>query len=184
MTEAVAPAAEAEAALTRVLDHYAHTAYEADRLLLPHRDPLAPATPTDGTRREECTDADRAMAWFASEHTVLTAAVNHAVRTGHDAQARRMAWAITTFLARRAWWVDVTAVHSTALAAAVRLGDPAAQAESRRALACATGAVEPARAALHEALRIYLDVHALNPEVNQVRAFLRDLGGPPAPETS
>ncbi|WP_189275553.1 AfsR/SARP family transcriptional regulator [Streptomyces atratus] len=157
MTEAVAPAGEAEAALTRVLDHYAHTAYAADRLLLPHRDPLAPASPADGTRLEEFADADRAMAWFASEHTVLTAAVNHAVRTGHDAQAWRMAWAITTFLARRAWWVDVTAVHSTALAAAVRLGDPAAQAESRRALAWActeTGRFEEAHQELAHALAL------------------------------
>ncbi|MCX5340065.1 AfsR/SARP family transcriptional regulator [Streptomyces atratus] len=345
LAETIAPAGEAEAALTRVLDHYAHTAYAADRLLLPHRDPLAPASPADGTRLEEFADAGRAMAWFASEHTVLTAAVNHAVRAGHDAQAWRMAWAITTFLARRAWWAAVTAVHSTALAAAVRLGDPAAQAESRRALAwacteagrfaeahqelahalalaetngdllstahthlalgwlyeregdhaaalrhdrsavehftsagnlpgraralnavawdhtqlgdheasvrrcqealviqqelgdergragtwdtlgyayhglgahakaidcyqhsldlnrvlghryneaetlvhlsqayCATDAVERARDALHEALGIYLDIHALSPEVNQVRALLRDLDGPPDPD--
>ncbi|MET9656199.1 BTAD domain-containing putative transcriptional regulator [Streptomyces sp. NPDC006510] len=157
MTETVAPAGEAEAALTRVLDHYAHTAYAADRLLLPHRDPLAPASPADGTRLEEFADADRAMAWFASEHTVLTAAVNHAVRAGHDAQAWRMAWAITTFLARRAWWPDVTAVHSTALAAAVRLGDPTAQAESRRALAWArteTGRFAEAHRELAHALAL------------------------------
>ncbi|GGV83942.1 SARP family transcriptional regulator [Streptomyces gelaticus] len=157
MTENVAPAGEAEAALTRVLDHYAHTAYAADRLLLPHRDPLAPTSPAHGTRLEEFADADRAMEWFASEHTVLTAAVNHAVRAGHDAQAWRMAWAITTFLARRAWWADVTAVHSTALAAAVRLGDPAAQAESRRALAWActeTGRFAEAHQELAHALAL------------------------------
>ncbi|MFB7183785.1 BTAD domain-containing putative transcriptional regulator [Streptomyces sp. NPDC056230] len=137
MAETVAPASEADAALTRVLDHYAHTAYAADRLLLPYRDPLPSASPKDGTRLEEFADADQAMAWFASEHTVLTAAVNHAVRVGRDAQAWRMAWAISTFLARRGWWADVTAVHSTALAAAVRLGDQAAQAESHRTLAWA-----------------------------------------------
>ncbi|MFJ9679319.1 BTAD domain-containing putative transcriptional regulator [Streptomyces sp. NPDC101194] len=137
MTESVALAGEADAALTRVLDHYAHTAYAADRLLLPYRDPLPSASPADGTRFEEFADADQAMAWFESEHTVLTAAVNHAVRAGHDARAWRTAWAITTFLARRGRWADVTAVHSTVLTALVRLGDPAAQAESRRALACA-----------------------------------------------
>ncbi|MFE7353838.1 BTAD domain-containing putative transcriptional regulator [Streptomyces sp. NPDC057543] len=157
LAETVAPAGEADAALTRVLDHYAHTAYAADRLLLPYRDPLVPVVPADGTRLEEFADAERAMAWFAREHTVLTAAVNHAVRAGRDAQAWRMAWAITTFLARRAWWADVTAVHSTALAAAVRLGDPAAQAESRRALAWActeTGRLAEAHQELAHALAL------------------------------
>ncbi|MET9830242.1 BTAD domain-containing putative transcriptional regulator [Streptomyces sp. NPDC006385] len=132
-----APDTEADAALVRVLDHYAHTAHAADRLLLPHRDPLPPAPPADGARPEEVTTHDEAMAWFTREHTVLTAAVDHAVRTGHDAQAWRLAWAVTTFLARRGRWADVTAVHTTALAAAVRLGDPAARAESHRTLAWA-----------------------------------------------
>ncbi|MGW3494379.1 AfsR/SARP family transcriptional regulator [Streptomyces sp. NPDC001020] len=157
VTETDAPADEADAALTRVLDHYAHTAYAADRLLLPYRDPLPSASPADGTRLEELADADRAMTWFANEHTVLMAAVSHAVRTGHDVQAWRTAWAITTFLARRSWWADVTAAHSTAFAAAVRLGDPTAQAESHRALAWActeTGRFAEAHQELARALAL------------------------------
>ncbi|MFJ8539974.1 BTAD domain-containing putative transcriptional regulator [Streptomyces sp. NPDC093591] len=137
LAQTEAPAAESDAALTRVLDHYTHTAYAADRLLLPHRDPLPPAPTADGAEPEELTTHDQAMAWFTREHTVLTAAVDHAVRTGHDDRAWRLAWALTTFLARRGRWADVAAVHTTALAAAVRLGDPAARAESHRALAWA-----------------------------------------------
>ncbi|AZM51287.1 SARP family transcriptional regulator [Streptomyces sp. WAC 01529] len=137
LAESAAHAEEAEAALTRVLDHYAHTAYAADRLLLPHRDPLRPAAAADGTRPEEFATHDLALAWFADEHPVLTAAVEHAARTGRHAQAWRLAWAFTTFLARRGRWADVAAVHTTALAAAARTGDTAAQAESHRALAWA-----------------------------------------------
>lgn len=148
-----APAAEADAALTRVLDHYAHTAYAADRLLLPHRDPLPPVSAADGTQPAQFTTHDQAMAWFEDEHTVLTAAVDHAARTGHDAQARRTAWAITTFLARRGRWADVTAVHTTALAAAVRLGDAAARAESHRTLAWACTETDRFAAAHRELAR-------------------------------
>ncbi|CAL9366485.1 tetratricopeptide repeat protein [Streptomyces sp. enrichment culture] len=137
LAETTAPAGEADAALTRVLDHYAHTAYAADRLLLPHRDPLPPAPVARGAHPGEFATHDQAMAWFADEHAVLTEAVDHAARTGHDAQAWRLAWAITTFLARRGRWADVAAVQTTALAAAVRLGDPAARAESHRTLAWA-----------------------------------------------
>ncbi|MFF4762098.1 BTAD domain-containing putative transcriptional regulator [Streptomyces sp. NPDC001292] len=137
LAETAAPAGEAEAALTRVLDHYAHTAYEADRLLVPHRDPLRPVPAAEGTQPEELTTHDQALAWFTSEHTVLTATVDHAARTGHDRQAWRLAWAMSTFLARRGRWADVTAVHTTALAAAIRLGDPSARAESHRTLAWA-----------------------------------------------
>ncbi|GAA3505026.1 BTAD domain-containing putative transcriptional regulator [Streptomyces prasinosporus] len=157
LARTAAPAAEADAALTRVLDHYAHTAYAADRLLLPHRDPLPPAPVAEGAHPGEFATHDQAMAWFASEHPVLTAAVDHAVRTGRDAQAWRLAWALTTFLARRGRWADVTAVQTTALAAAVRLGDPAARAESHRALAWActeTGRLAEARRELDRALAL------------------------------
>ncbi|WP_162625037.1 AfsR/SARP family transcriptional regulator [Streptomyces cadmiisoli] len=137
LAETAAPAVEAGAALTRVLDHYAHSAHAADRVLLPHRDPLPPVPVSDGTQPEVFTTHEQAMAWFAGEHTVLTAGVDHALRTGRNVQAWRLAWAITTFLARQGRWADVSAVHTTALTAAVRLGDPAARAESHRALAWA-----------------------------------------------
>ncbi|WP_320776124.1 AfsR/SARP family transcriptional regulator [Streptomyces sp. CRN 30] len=157
LADTAAPVEEADEALTRVLDHYAHTAYAADRLLLPHRDPLRPTTAENGTQPEHLTTHDQAMAWFAAEYTVLTATVDQAARAGHNAQAWRLAWAITTFLTRQGRWADVTAVHTTALAAAVRLGDPAAQAESHRALAWActeTGRFAEAHRELTRALAL------------------------------
>ncbi|MFD5844046.1 AfsR/SARP family transcriptional regulator [Streptomyces chartreusis] len=151
------PAGEADAALTRVLDHYAHTAYAADLLLLPHRDRLDPVPTADGAQPEQLATHEAAMEWFTREHPVLTATVEHAARTGHDAQAWRLARALSTFLARRGRWADVTAVHTTALAAAVRLGDTAARAESHRTLAWActeTGRYAEAHEQLTHALAL------------------------------
>ncbi|GGW47213.1 AfsR/SARP family transcriptional regulator [Streptomyces griseoloalbus] len=126
--------AEGRTARIRVLDHYLHTAWSADRILHPHRDPvpLSPAAP--GSRPEELTTHDQAMEWFTREHPALVAAVHQAARHGHESHAWQLAWALTTFLTRSGRWSDVAAVHTTALAAATRLGDAAAQAESLRAL--------------------------------------------------
>ncbi|MFI1617687.1 AfsR/SARP family transcriptional regulator [Streptomyces lydicus] len=153
----VAPASEGQQALTRVLDHYVHTAYAADRLLVPHRDPirLVPAPP--GTHPEQLATHDRAMRWFTDEHAVLSAAVDRAERTGHDAHAWQLAWALTTFLARRGRWADLAALHTTALAAAERTDDVAARAESHRtrAFACTeTGRLAEAHRELARALAL------------------------------
>ncbi|MER7490792.1 BTAD domain-containing putative transcriptional regulator [Streptomyces sp. NPDC126497] len=130
-----ADAAEGRAARVRVLDHYLHTAWSADRALHPHRDPVRLPPPVDGSRPEELTTHDRAMAWFTREQPALVAAVHQAVRHGHDAHVWQLAWTLSTFLTRKGRWSDVAAVHTAALAAAARLGDTAAQAESLRALA-------------------------------------------------
>lgn len=126
---------EGRAARVRLLDHYLHTAWSADRLLHPHRDPVRLSPAVDGVRPEDLTTHEQAMEWFTREHPALVAAVHQAARHGHDTHACQLAWALTTFLTRRGMWSDVAAVHTTALAAAVRLGDAAAQAESHRALA-------------------------------------------------
>ncbi|MEV5884928.1 BTAD domain-containing putative transcriptional regulator [Streptomyces sp. NPDC052020] len=126
---------EGRAALTRVLDHYLHTAIAADRLLLPHRDPVHPPSPAAGVHPQPLTSHDQAMAWFTLEQSGLIPSVHRAARTGHDTHAWQLAWALTTFLTRCGRWSDVAAIHHTALAAAARTENPAALAESHRALA-------------------------------------------------
>ncbi|GGM15966.1 SARP family transcriptional regulator [Streptomyces fumigatiscleroticus] len=127
--------AESRAARVRVIEHYLHTAWSADRLLHPHRDPIRLSPAADGVRPESPAPHDEAMTWFTQEHPALVAAVHQAARHGHETHAWQLAWALTTFLTRRGRWNDIATVHTTALAAAVRLGDAAAQAESHRALA-------------------------------------------------
>ncbi|GAA0743532.1 tetratricopeptide repeat protein [Dactylosporangium roseum] len=128
---------ERRAALTRVLDHYTHTAHNADRLLRPHRDsgsiPLTP--PSSGTYPQQFADHQQAMAWFSVERPVLLAVLRHAADAGLDASTCQLAWALDTFLDRQGHWSDLTAVWQAALHAARRLRDPSAQAFTHRFLA-------------------------------------------------
>ncbi|MFB7577325.1 BTAD domain-containing putative transcriptional regulator [Streptomyces sp. NPDC056165] len=148
---------ERSAALGRILDHYVHTAHAADRLLLPHRDPISLTDAADGVSPEQLTTHRQALEWFTRERAPLTAAVEHAALAGSDAHAWQLAWTNITFLTRGELWHDVETVERTALAAATRLGDRSAQAECHRELAYAfarTGRGPEASRALVRALEL------------------------------
>ena len=61
-----------------MLDHYLNTAYCAGRLLEPHQRDISLAPPQPGVRPEYLTEYQPALAWFATEHHVLLAAVRQA----------------------------------------------------------------------------------------------------------
>ncbi|PRY22915.1 AfsR/SARP family transcriptional regulator [Pseudosporangium ferrugineum] len=128
---------EQATAVRRILDHYAHTAANADRLLAPNRDPIAPGAPMPGVVPESFDDHGAAHAWFAAQHTGLRAAVDCAADAGLDPYVCRLAWGLTTFLDRAGHWQDRLAVHTAALAAAGRLNDVRAQAHAHREVALA-----------------------------------------------
>jgi tetratricopeptide (TPR) repeat protein/transcriptional regulator with XRE-family HTH domain len=119
----------------RVLDHYLHTAASAALLLEPCKEPvvLAPARP--GAGREQLADHHEALAWFDAEHQVLLAVLACAAGSGFDAHTWQLAWAMATLQRARGRWQEWAATQHTALAAAARLGDAAAQATSCRLLA-------------------------------------------------
>jgi hypothetical protein len=155
------PDRQRHAATHRVLDHYLHTAYTADRLLNPARDAitLTPAKP--GVAPEHLTDHQRAIDWFTGEHPVLLAAVDHAAATGFHTHSGQLVWAMQTFLYRHGHWRDqITSCHA-AVAAAERLGDPTGQALARRNLAGAYTQLrrfDEAEAELNQALDLYRQV--------------------------
>jgi tetratricopeptide (TPR) repeat protein len=158
LAEGSEPGDERRAAVHRLLDHYLHTAYAAERLLAPHRDvvPLAAARP--GVTPEALADYQHAMTWLTTEHPVLTAAIEHAVAGGFDVHAWRLAHAISEFLDRRGHWRDWIDTQQTALAAARRLADPSAQADAHRTLARAAtrlGHFDDAHTHYRDALDIY-----------------------------
>jgi DNA-binding SARP family transcriptional activator/tetratricopeptide (TPR) repeat protein len=128
------PAAERRAALRRLLDHYLHTAYAADRMLDRFRDPIETMAPSPGTVVAEVADHERAMGWFATELAGLLAAIDRAAADRFDGHAWRLAWALAYFMERRGHWQPWAAAHRTALAAARRLGDPTGQAHALRSL--------------------------------------------------
>src|SRR5262249_50273240 len=128
---------ERRAATGRMLDHYLHTAYAADRLLYPARDLITPTSPRPGVIQERPADHPQALAWFAAEHAALRAAAEHAAATGWDTHTWQLAWTLWTVLHRRGHWHDQATVQGAALAAAGRQADPAAQAHAHRNLASA-----------------------------------------------
>ena len=127
--------ADRREATGRVLDHYLHTAARAARLLDPAQEPVALAPPRPGAAAGQPTDHRQALAWFEAEHQVLLAALTLAAGSGFDTHAWQLPWAMTPFLQARGHWQEWAATQRTALAAATRLGDTAAQALSGRLLA-------------------------------------------------
>ncbi|MEV4510853.1 BTAD domain-containing putative transcriptional regulator [Dactylosporangium sp. NPDC049525] len=129
------PSARGRPALRRLLDHYLHTAHHAAMLLSPQRDPLTLAPAGPGVVPADLTDLDGAMAWFATEHAVLLAAARRAAADGFDVHAWQLPWTLATYFDRRGHWDDWAAMQQTALDAAARLGNRAAQAQAHRLLA-------------------------------------------------
>jgi tetratricopeptide (TPR) repeat protein len=129
--------AERETVRRRMLDHYVHSAYAADRLLHPHREPLCLPPPHADVMVESPADRDHALAWFAAEHHVLVRAVRQAHDAGLDGDAWRLAWTLTTYFDLQGHWHDWVSTQRIALAAVVGTGDRAAQAFAHRNLGLA-----------------------------------------------
>jgi tetratricopeptide (TPR) repeat protein/transcriptional regulator with XRE-family HTH domain len=162
--------AERHTAVSRMLDHYLHTAYAAALLLLPSRDPIILARPGSGVLPEQLTSYAQAMAWFEAEHQVLLAGVTLAADSGFDGHAWQIPWTMADFLDRRGHWQQRATVQRTAVAAAARLADPAAQVKSLRLLADACTWLrdyDRARAHLGDCLELY---RQLGDHVGEARA--------------
>lgn len=130
-------AGEQTAARRRLLDHYLATAYAANRLLTPFRNPIVPVAAGPDVSVATVDSTAQALAWFAAEHAELLSAVRLAAETGEDRHAWQLAWSLATYLDRYAHWHQQTAMHTIALAAAERTGDPCALAYALRGLASA-----------------------------------------------
>jgi tetratricopeptide (TPR) repeat protein/transcriptional regulator with XRE-family HTH domain len=145
-------------AVGRALDHYLHTAARAALLLIPFREPVVLAPPRPGAAAGQPADYPQAIAWFEEEHQVLLATVTLAAGSGFDAHSWQLPWAMSSFLQLRGHRQDLAATQRTALAAATRLGDTAAQAGCGRwlAMACADlGDHDQARGYYASSLRLY-----------------------------
>ena len=121
----------------RILDHYLHTAYAADRLLEPQRDAITLTGPVPGVARIDLADHDQALGWFTAEHLVLLAVVELAAAAGFDRHVCQLAWTLVDFLERRGRWQDYATIQHAALTAAQRLADQRAQARAHGYLAVA-----------------------------------------------
>jgi tetratricopeptide (TPR) repeat protein len=152
------------AATARLLDHYVHTAYAADRLLYPARDPSAIplGQPAPGSAPERLVDSRAAVSWLAFEHRVLLAALRLSESLGFDDHTWQLAWAMTDFLLRQGHWHDLASTWGAALAASSRqAAHPAAVAHAYRRLAWAEsqlGDYEQSQAHLQRAMDFYVEI--------------------------
>jgi DNA-binding SARP family transcriptional activator/tetratricopeptide (TPR) repeat protein len=152
------------AALTRMLDHYLHTADAAATVLYPNRDrvTLAPPSPLPEVSVDEPA-GERAgvLEWFSARMPVLLACVELAARAGLDTYAWRLAWCLVSPLDGQGRWRETIGSQQVGLAAATRLGHRKAQANAHRRLAGAylrLGELTPAHTHAQAALSLCRDL--------------------------
>ncbi|MFI5497220.1 AfsR/SARP family transcriptional regulator [Actinoplanes sp. NPDC051859] len=153
--------AERELALTRMFDHYLHTAHAADRLLYPYRVPLEVGSSAEAVTLAQFTSPDRALTWFGAEHPNLLALITLASGTGHDERVYGLAWTMTAFLNYQGHWHDWAATMEAALRAARRLADLGGQGQAHRLLNLAylqLGRLDEAGAHARQALRVFAEL--------------------------
>ncbi|GIJ57401.1 AfsR/SARP family transcriptional regulator [Virgisporangium aurantiacum] len=145
-------------AMGRLVDHYVHSGYTAARLLNAQRDPITVAPHRPGVTPEPVDDDHRASEWFVAEHAVLLAMIPAAAAQGFDVHAWQLAWVFADALDRRGFWHEIIDTQLVAIAAADRLADRRAGAQSRRNLSRGYGLLsryDEALAMLNEALDLY-----------------------------
>ncbi len=182
--EACAGEPDRGAATSRMLDHYLHSAYAADRLSHPARDPLALDPPESAVAPEYPADPKDALSWFAAERAVLTAAVERAAAVS-DRHAWQLAWSLSTFLDVRGHWDELATTQRTAITAAQRAGDPRGRADAHRLLARAHTRLhrdDDAQVELMRALELYRGLGDLSGQSNTHLnlALVRERQGRPA----
>lgn len=109
-------------ALTRLADFYLHSALAADRLLYPHRTPVAVPPPAPGCVPLTFADHHAALTWFTTEHEQLLGI------QGVLADPERqwlLSRALDTYLYRRGHIAENVTSSRLGVAAAEHLGTPA-----------------------------------------------------------
>jgi tetratricopeptide (TPR) repeat protein len=148
----------ADAATRRLVDHYLRTAYAADRLVFPHRDPVCLPASLAGVTPAGLADRGEALGWLAAERPAVVATVRLAVRSGLDGHAWRLAWAALDYFDRWGHWNDQVTTQEAALGAADRLGDGRGRAHAHRGVGRAygrTGRLDEAAVHLRRAAELF-----------------------------
>jgi DNA-binding SARP family transcriptional activator len=128
-----------QAAISRVLTWYLHTAETAARIMAPQqaRVPLGPVPPE--VRPLDFGSLEEALDWCEAQRLGLVAAVRQAGGAGLHELAWKLPAAAMNFLYRRSHWADWAATHEIGLASARALGDRQAEARMLNNLGMAYG---------------------------------------------
>jgi DNA-binding SARP family transcriptional activator/tetratricopeptide (TPR) repeat protein len=131
------PDAACSEATGRALDYYLHVAHQADALLRPGRARTSLDLTNPPAWAPPLADQPKALDWCESEHANLLSAISYADTHGRHGHVWRLAASIWFYLYTHNHVQDWIATHRLALAAASRLHDDAAQAETFRQLGIA-----------------------------------------------
>lgn len=162
-----------QAALTRLFDHYLHTAavamdavYPAERHRRPRLSPSAiPVPPVHG-------NVAAARDWLDTRLDTLVAVVERAASIGLPAHATQLASTLFRYLDNSGYFAEGAAVHSQALRAARQAGDSAAEATALNNLGIAEmrlGRRQQGDSHLQEALDLFLGI---GDRIGQARALI------------
>lgn len=121
------PEPERRAAVSRLLDHYLHTAATAMDTLYPAEQHRRPRVPAPGTPSPEVDVPDVAHAWLSAEHANLMATAAHAAREGKGPYLRDLSTTLARHLDKSGRCLDAVAVYDLALEAARAAGDRAGE---------------------------------------------------------
>jgi DNA-binding SARP family transcriptional activator/Tfp pilus assembly protein PilF len=144
-------------ALTRMLDHYLHTAGAAIDTLHPAERHWRPLIPAPAILGPPVTSPEAARGWLDAERATLVAITVYAAEHGWPAHAIRIAATLSRYLALTRQPEAIT-IHSYARLAAQQAGDSAAEAAALNALglfAFHHGRYQQATGHLEQALALF-----------------------------
>jgi tetratricopeptide (TPR) repeat protein/DNA-binding SARP family transcriptional activator len=117
-----------DTALTRLLDHYLHTAAAAMDTVYPAERHRRPRIPPTRTPAPPVTEPAAALAWLDAERANLVAVTAHAAGHGWPAHAIRLAPTLYRYLSAGSYCQEAIVIYTHACAAARQTGDHAAEA--------------------------------------------------------
>jgi hypothetical protein len=126
-------------ALTRLIEHYLHTAAAATELSFPAPRQLRADAARPHPLATSFTDPAAAREWLDAERSNLVAVAVHAGGNGWPQQAIRLAQILAHYLDSGCHVMDARTVHGSALAAARSCGDRVAETIAARHLASISG---------------------------------------------
>jgi tetratricopeptide (TPR) repeat protein len=153
------PDQDRDAATTRLLDYYQHTATRAAALIARQPRPgPAPADDAIPAVVPALADREQALAWLRAERATLLACLDHATGTGQHARVIALTAGLAALLRRDGPWTEAIIRHTAAIQAARQLGDRLGQAGALDDLGFVrqlTGDYPAAAQDLEQALDIY-----------------------------
>jgi tetratricopeptide (TPR) repeat protein len=121
---------ERHAALTRLFDHYLHTAATAANTLYPADHHRRPRIPAPGSPVPPVATPADAQAWLDAERTGLVTVAAHTAAHGWPGHATRLAATLFRYLDTGGHFAEALTIHDCALRAAREIGDHGAEAEA------------------------------------------------------